>query len=65
MIKEHLNVEERIAISLLIELVRDAEVLVDDDTFGSEDNMVTTDKTLDLHSFNKSDWQICLKALED
>jgi hypothetical protein len=65
MIKEHLNVEERIAISLLIELVRDAEVLVDDDTFGSENNMVTTGKTLDLHSFNKSDWQICLKALED
>jgi hypothetical protein len=65
MVKEHLNVEERIAISLLIELVRDAEVLVDDDTFGSEDNMVTTGKPLDLYSFNKSDWQICLKALEE
>ena len=65
MVKEHLNVEERIAISLLIELVRDAEVLVQDDNFGSEDNMVTTGKTLDLYSFNKSDWQICLKALED
>jgi hypothetical protein len=65
MIKEHLNVEERIAISLLIELVRDAEVLVQDNNFGSEDNMVTTGKTLDLYSFNKSDWQICLKALEE
>lgn len=65
MVKEHLNVEERIAISLLIELVRDAEVLVQDDNFGSEDNMVTTGKTLDLYSFNKSDWQTCLKALEE
>lgn len=65
MVKEYLNVEERIAISLLIELVRDAEVLVQDNNFGSEDNMVTTGKTLDLYSFNKSDWEICLKALGD
>lgn len=65
MVKEYLNVEERIAISLLIELVRDAEVLVQDNNFGSEDNMVTTGKPLDLYSFNKSDWEICLNALND
>lgn len=65
MIKERLSVDERIALSLLVELVRDANVLVQDNTFGSEDNMVTNGQPLDLHSFNKSDWELCLKALDD
>ena len=64
MIKENLSLEERIAIASLIELVRDANVLVPDDNYGSEDNMVTTGKTLDLYSFNKSDWELCLKTIE-
>lgn len=65
MIKENLSFEERWAITMLIELVRDANVLVPDNNFGSEENMVTNGETLDLYSFNKSDWDLCLKALED
>lgn len=64
MIKEKLSFEERWAISQLIELVRDANVLVPDNNFGSEDNLVTTGEVLDLYSFNKSDWDLCLAAVE-
>ena len=64
MIKENLSFEERWAIAHLIELVRDAKVLVPDNTFGSEDNLVTTGEVLDLHSFNKSDWDLCLAAID-
>lgn len=63
MLKENLSIDERIAIESLIELVRDARVLVQDNNFGSEDNMVTTGETLDLYSFNKSDWELCLNAI--
>ena len=63
MLKENLSIDERIAIECLIELVRDARVLVQDNNFGSEDNMVTTGETLDLYSFNKSDWELCLNAI--
>lgn len=63
MLKENLSFEERWAIGLLIELVRDARVLVPDDNFGSEENMVTTGETLDLHSFNKSDWELCINSI--
>lgn len=64
MIKENLSLEERWAITQLIELVREANILVPDDNFGSEDNLVTTGQTLDLYSFNKSDWDLCLNAIE-
>lgn len=63
MLKENLSFEERWAIGLLIELVRDARVLVPDDNFGSEENMVTTGETLDLYSFNKSDWELCINSI--
>lgn len=63
MLKENLSIDERIAIESLIELVRDARVLVQDNNFGSEDNMVTTGETLDLYSFDKSDWELCLNAI--
>lgn len=63
MLKENLSIDERIAIECLIELVRDARVLVQDNNFGSEDNMVTTGETLDLYSFNKSDWELCLNTI--
>jgi len=65
MLKENLSIDERIAIECLIELVRDARVLVQDNNFGSEDNMVTTGETLDLYSFNKSDWELCMNAIND
>ena len=65
MLKENLSIDERLAIELLIELVRDARVLIQDNNFGSEDNMVTTGETLDLYSFNKSDWELCLNAIKD
>jgi hypothetical protein len=52
-----------LAIESLIELVRDARVLVQDNNEGSEDNLVTTGETLDLYSFNKSDWELCLNAI--
>lgn len=60
MLKENLSFEERWAIEQLIELVRDAKVLVPD---NSEDNLVTTGETLDLYSFNKLDWELCLNAI--
>ncbi len=63
MLKENLSFEERWAIEQLIELVRDAKVLVPDNNGGSEDNLVTTGETLDLYSFNKSDWELCLNAI--
>ena len=64
MLKENLSIDERLAIESLIELVRDARVLIQDNNFGSEDNMVTTGETLDLYSFNKSDWELCLNAIK-
>lgn len=63
MLKENLSFEERWAIEHLIELVRDAKVLVPDNNEGSEDNLVTTGETLDLYLFNKSDWELCLNAI--
>lgn len=63
MLKENLSFEERCAIEQLIELVRDAKVLVPDNNEGSEDNLVTTGETLDLYSFNKSDWELCLNSI--
>lgn len=63
MLRENLSIEERMAIESLIELVRDARVLIPDDNIGSDDNMITTGETLDLYSFDKSDWNLCLNAI--
>lgn len=64
MIKENLSVEERIALTMLMEIVRDANVFVQDNNYGC-DNMVTTGRTLDLYSLNKSDYEICMKLLNN
>lgn len=64
MIKENLSFEERWAISLLIELVRDAHVLVPDNNSGDDDELVTNGEVLDLYTFKKSDWNVCLAAID-
>ena len=65
MIKKNLSFEERWAISQLIELVRDANILVPDDSEFSSDGMLrTTGEVLDLYSIDKKDWELCLKAIE-
>lgn len=65
MIKENLSFEERWAVTQLIELVRDANILVHDDSEFSNDGMLrTTGEVLDLYSFDEKDWELCLKAIE-
>lgn len=64
MLKENLSFEERLAIEQLIELVRDANVLVPDDSEFSNDGWLrTTGEVLDLYSFEEKDWELCLKAI--
>lgn len=65
MLKENLSFEERWAISQLIELVRDANVLVPDDSESSGDGWLrTTGEVLDLYSLEEKEWELCLKAIE-
>ena len=65
MLKINLSIEERMAIESLIELVRDANILVHDDSEFSDDGMLrTTGEVLDLYSFDEKDWELCLKAIE-
>lgn len=63
MIKEHLSVEERLALGHLVELCKRVNLLVEDD--GDSDWLITTGETLDLESIEKKDWELCLNALED
>lgn len=63
MIKEHLSVEERLALGNLVELCKRVNLLVEDD--GDSDWLITNGEPLNLESIEKKDWQLCLNALED
>ncbi len=58
--KERLSCDHEIALTNLIELVRDLGLFeLDDDGEG----LHTTGKTLNLESFDKNDWLLCLDAI--
>ena len=57
--KEKLSCDHEIALTNLIELVRDIGLFEESD----EDWLITTGKTLDLESFSKNDWLLCLDAI--
>ena len=58
--KEKLSCDHEIALTNLIELVRDIGLFeLDDDG----EDLHTTGKTLDLESFDKNDWLLCLDAI--
>lgn len=58
--KERLSCDHEIALTNLIELVRDLGLFeLDDDG----ENLHTTGKTLNLESFDKNDWLLCLDAI--
>jgi len=63
MIKEHLSVEERLALGYLVELCKRVNLLVEDD--GDSEWLITNGEPLDIESIEKSDWELCLNALED
>ena len=58
--RERLSCDHEIALTNLIELVRDLGLFeLDDDG----ENLHTTGKTLNLESFDKNDWLLCLDAI--
>lgn len=63
MIKEHLSVEERLALGYLVELCKSVNLLVESDC--DSDWLITNGEPLDLESFEKKEWELCLNALED
>ena len=63
MIKEHLSIEERMALGYLVELCKKVNLLIEDE--GDSDWLITNGEPLDLESYEKKDWDLCLKALED
>ncbi len=63
MIKEHLSVEERLALGYLVELCKRVNLFVEDD--GDSECLITNGEPLDLESIEKTVWELCLNALED
>jgi hypothetical protein len=63
MIKEHLSIEERLALSHLVELCKRVNLLVEDE--GNSDWLITNGEPLNLESIEKKDWDLCINALED
>lgn len=60
--KERLSCDHEIALTHLIELVRDLDLFeLDEDG----ENLHTTGNTLNLESFYKNDWLLCLDAIKD
>ena len=58
--RERLSCDHEIALTNLIELVRDLGLFeLDDDG----ENLHTTGLTLNLESFDKNDWLLCLDAI--
>ena len=58
--RERLSCDHEIALTTLIELVRDLGLFeLDDDG----ENLHPTGKTLNLESFDKNDWLLCLDAI--
>lgn len=62
MIKEHLSVEERLALGHLVELCKSVNLLVEDD--GDPDWLITNGEPLNIESIEKKDWELCLNVLE-
>ena len=63
MIKEHLSVDERLALGYLVDLCKRVNLLVEDE--GDSDWLITNGEPLNLESFEKKDLELCLKAIED
>lgn len=58
--KERLSCDHEIALTNLIELVRDVHLFEEDE---DGESLYTTGKTLDLQHFDKNDWLLCLDAI--
>ena len=58
--RNKLTCDHEIALTNLIELVRDVNLFEEG---GDDEFLYTTGKTLNLESFDKNDWLLCLDAI--
>ena len=59
--REQLSCDHEIALTNLIELVRDLGIFEEDES--DDTSLITTGKTLNLETFSKNDWLLCLDAI--